>query len=661
MENLCRLCLKMSSQLESLFSIKNGMLIANLVTSILTIKIDRADKKPKRICKSCLEIVHNAFDLRTLAIFNDENFNVVVETDVFENAMIKEIKKEPMEEENAIADEEETEFFDDMDNGNIFVQTELKTEDSTDQEDQDPDYTESFIFSTTRSSLKNRKKSSKPATKYVYDYSKRIRKCRWCTEQFKGYHTLKKHETTFHWEEYQRELELKSIRNIGCSFCFQTFYAAKDMNSHLRSAHALDPELLLYCCAHCTFSSNQKSKLESHIKTTHFDMPAKIYKCKFCSIHCSSHRNLKKHLTNKHRLQDPNMLYCDKCNFTSKIKTKIILHMQRVHLKSVNDFLCSKCDVVCQNKKERDLHHFAHCDIVELIDQSKEKLTCTICREQHGDRVDLLNHLETHRNDVEFTTTPCVICYKPVTGYQHLLEHTKEFHATKNRYRCRECSRCYPYSMKFLMHIQNHKNSNQTHLCPECGQSFRTVCLLNKHIRIDHRQVLKCPHCPNKVYKSLVAFRFHVESHTNSCKYKCDLCPKSFSVYNRFKHHYAFHLNRTINQCSICQKCFEKPETLKTHIKRHNGTLPRNFPCGFCEKRFASRWAQENHERSHTKEKPYGCKYCSSQYSQKGDLVKHLAKVHIGENVYECDKCPESFRLLKDLKFHTMTFHAIPT
>lgn len=76
----------------------------------------------------------------------------------------------------------------------------------------------------------------------------------------------------------------------------------------------------------------------------------------------------------------------------------------------------------------------------------------------------------------------------------------------------------------------------------------------------------------------------------------------SFSVYNRFKHHYAFHLNRTINQCDQCKKCFEKPETLKTHIKRHNGTLPRNFPCGYCEKRFASRWAQENHERSHTKE-----------------------------------------------------------
>jgi hypothetical protein len=38
-----------------------------------------------------------------------------------------------------------------------------------------------------------------------------------------------------------------------------------------------------------------------------------------------------------------------------------------------------------------------------------------------------------------------------------------------------------------------------------------------------------------------------------------------------------------------------------------------------------------------------------------------LAKVHVGENVYECDQCPESFRLIKDLKFHTMTAHALPS
>lgn len=48
MENLCRLCLKMSSKLESLFSTHNGQVISDLVTAICLIKITESDnRKPK--------------------------------------------------------------------------------------------------------------------------------------------------------------------------------------------------------------------------------------------------------------------------------------------------------------------------------------------------------------------------------------------------------------------------------------------------------------------------------------------------------------------------------------------------------------------------------------------------------------------------------------
>lgn len=47
MENLCRLCLKMSSKLENLFSTHNGQQISDLVTNICLIKIAENDRKPK--------------------------------------------------------------------------------------------------------------------------------------------------------------------------------------------------------------------------------------------------------------------------------------------------------------------------------------------------------------------------------------------------------------------------------------------------------------------------------------------------------------------------------------------------------------------------------------------------------------------------------------
>lgn len=458
-------------------------------------------------------------------MFNDENFNFVVEETDTLNIAFGSIKKEP---QDVLSDDDD--YFNHDDSPNVLAECQLKTETTSEEEIDDSEQSSddgetSYSSESIKYRRRRRKRSSSSRVKPKIDYNKRIRSCNWCDERFQGYHKLRKHESIYHPEEFRQYKEARhsnsTSRHMGCSFCHLQFNATKDMNLHIKTIHGFDTELLRYYCAHCTFSSNQKSQLESHVKTLHFGLPAKGIKCDICGIGFVNKQNLNKHLANKHHLRDPNLIYCDRCTFTSKIKSKVTQHMQRVHLKACKDFLCTECDVVCQNKKERDLHHYAHCDIVEQIDQSLEKLTCTICREQFGERADLLHHLESHRNDVEFTTTPCVLCYKPVSGYEELLRHTKEFHATKNCYRCRECNRSYPYGMKFLSHIQNHKTAG-THLCPECGQSFRTVCLLNKHIRVDHRQVLKCPYCPDKVYKSLVAYRFHVESHTNTCKYKCE-------------------------------------------------------------------------------------------------------------------------------------------
>lgn len=48
MENLCRLCLKMSSELENLWNVYNGMEITALVSAICLLKVDRVDdNKPK--------------------------------------------------------------------------------------------------------------------------------------------------------------------------------------------------------------------------------------------------------------------------------------------------------------------------------------------------------------------------------------------------------------------------------------------------------------------------------------------------------------------------------------------------------------------------------------------------------------------------------------
>ncbi|CAG9811988.1 unnamed protein product [Chironomus riparius] len=71
MENLCRLCSSQSPTSTSVFSIKNGRLLLDMITIICPVKIDISDTLPKTICSLCLRIVLDAVDLRERSILSD--------------------------------------------------------------------------------------------------------------------------------------------------------------------------------------------------------------------------------------------------------------------------------------------------------------------------------------------------------------------------------------------------------------------------------------------------------------------------------------------------------------------------------------------------------------------------------------------------------------
>jgi KRAB domain-containing zinc finger protein len=399
-------------------------------------------------------------------------------------------------------------------------------------------------------------------------------------------------------------------RPIGCSFCFKRFNAALEMKRHLKKAHEIaDPNLLFYYCAHCQFSSNHKLQLETHIKT-HFGIDTKTFGCPICGKGVSDRCNLLKHLFRMHKIVTQNTFFCDKCEFQSLVKPKLELHMKRVHLKTVGDFFCGLCDTVCKTSHEKSLHHYAHSDIVELCNQDQQMLKCTICPNQFQFEDELLQHVGEHESETGNRTTACILCAKVLKGFNQIVEHTKAQHVQKFTHRCIVCNRNYFYSMKFLIHVKNHKEKkNLDHLCTECGAAYTCVADLNKHVRIEHKKVYKCPYCVDVVYKSIPAFRQHVDGHTNNRRFKCPICPKTFSVRNKFNSHYAFHLNDKVrvfelatplppkdvlceqpliimpifpqmNQCPTCGKGFESAYGLKMHMQRHDGTLKKPHSCG---------------------------------------------------------------------------------
>lgn len=52
-------------------------------------------------------------------------------------------------------------------------------------------------------------------------------------------------------------------------------------------------------------------------------------------------------------------------------------------------------------------------------------------------------------------------------------------------------------------------------------------------------------------------------------------------------------------------------------------------------------------------QKPHKCQLCDLSYASKGDLAKHITKIH-GDTVYKCEHvdCSAGFRLRNELRDH---------
>ncbi|KAF7996704.1 hypothetical protein HCN44_002350 [Aphidius gifuensis] len=106
-------------------------------------------------------------------------------------------------------------------------------------------------------------------------------------------------------------------------------------------------------------------------------------------------------------------------------------------------------------------------------------------------------------------------------------------------------------------------------------------------------------------------------------------------------------------------------------------TTVQNFKykCNYCNKQFAKKFYWQQHERSHTGEKPYQCVVCGRAFAQKSNVKKHMSshKVWPGtaihslppdapadgsiDRTYHCQFCKEIFDSYKTLKGHLIISH----
>lgn len=131
--------------------------------------------------------------------------------------------------------------------------------------------------------------------------------------------------------------------------------------------------------------------------------------------------------------------------------------------------------------------------------------------------------------------------------------------------------------------------------------------------------------------------------------FTCNICNRSFGYKHVLQNHERTHTGEKPFECLECGKRFTRDHHLKTHMRLHTGEKP--YHCSHCDRHFVQVANLRRHLRVHTGERPYNCELCASKFSDSNQLKAHML-IHRGEKPFSCTKCNTQFRRKHHLNHH---------
>ncbi|KAA1477311.1 hypothetical protein DENSPDRAFT_875196 [Dentipellis sp. KUC8613] len=111
-----------------------------------------------------------------------------------------------------------------------------------------------------------------------------------------------------------------------------------------------------------------------------------------------------------------------------------------------------------------------------------------------------------------------------------------------------------------------------------------------------------------------------------------------------------------------CKKAYSKPSRLEEHERSHTGERP--YVCTTCSKSYLRETHLQAHARSHLpqSERPFACDEpdCDKRFWTAQHLKAHEDVIHKGEKPFKCTSCPAAFLKHHQLRAHAATEHAPP-
>ncbi|XP_050502316.1 zinc finger protein 300-like [Diabrotica virgifera virgifera] len=194
--------------------------------------------------------------------------------------------------------------------------------------------------------------------------------------------------------------------------------------------------------------------------------------------------------------------------------------------------------------------------------------------------------------------------------------------------------------------------------CNMCEQVFPFKTEFDKHYISNYNliPVYTCTFC-NKSAEKYSTFRSHCYRHITEGRYKCQYCPKGFSLQSMLHVHIlAKHTKVKPYNCEECGKTFVTKPGLKIHLKKHKTETKEDYPCVECGKVLHTRGGLTSHMNVHRLGRRFMCDVCGKTFTQKVNMQQHV-KQHTGDKPHICNKCGKTFaeksHLVRHYSFHS--------
>ena len=201
-------------------------------------------------------------------------------------------------------------------------------------------------------------------------------------------------------------------------------------------------------------------------------------------------------------------------------------------------------------------------------------------------------------------------------------------------FKCKICHIGCAKIFNFLkhLHIKHQMNylQEKPYSCEYCGEQFTCFTKVQKHLETHAEEGSKFFHCKlcNSTLKTIYGYRRHVRLiHNEERNFPCGYCGKKFRDKAELTGHEAIHTDKRPHKCDQCPRAFRLPNRLRAHQRIHQGIKP--FTCEYCGHKLRDKNALSGHvKKFHTGVKKLCCRDCDFKTNWKKELWSHVKTVH---------------------------------